>query len=134
MELEKSKNTSMLCDARLKDKVTCIIELNSVNRFANWQQACGASSECRYILVATVQEVQMLAVKRDPVYGQLVVSDTVLASLKQGQVNVMLECPKTGRVFYGREGGRVSELIFENTECERLNKSRVFRLSASVLG
>ena len=63
-------------------------------------------------MVATVREIQLLAVKRDPIYGQLMVQETNLAPLDQGLTQVMAECSKTGRVFFGREGGRVSELLF----------------------
>ena len=52
----------------------------------------------------------------------------------------MVEFEKTGRVFYGRDGGRVSELTFENTENEarkvgKTNLEKVSQIAQSyVLG
>ena len=43
----------------------------------------------------------------------------------------MVEFEKTGRVFYGRDGGRVSELTFENTENEarKVGKTNLEKVS-----
>ena len=92
------------------------MELNSVNQNATWQRACESSIECRYVLVATLTEIRILTVKKEPVYNKLIIQEGNLSSLEQGPATVMVELEKNGRVFYGKPGGRVSELTFENTE------------------
>ena len=131
----------MLADFTFSDQITCVLELNSVNRRSAWQQAIDAfSTDYRYVLVATTRQVKLLAVKRDAIYGQLVVQETNLTALDQGPIKVMVEFEKTGRVFYGRDGGRVSELTFENTENEarkvgKTNLEKVSQIAQSyVLG
>ena len=42
-----------------------------------------------------------------------------MQSLEQGPAYHFIEFEKLGRVFYSREGGKVSELTFENTEVTR---------------
>ena len=72
----------MLADFTFSDQITCVLELNSVNRRSAWQQAIDAfSTDYRYVLVATTRQVKMLAVKRDAIYGQLVVQETNLTAL-----------------------------------------------------
>ena len=43
----------------------------------------------------------------------------------------MVEFQKTGRVFYGRNGGRISELVFQNTE---INPDLLTRVQNKVMG
>ena len=49
------------------------------------------------------------------------VQETALDRLQFGlpaQSSMLVELEKVGRVFYAREGGRISELTFENTEAD----------------
>ena len=108
----------MVAEYRFEAEISCIIELQSTNRFADWQQACESTKDCRYVLVATIQEIKMLTVKREATYSNLVVQESNLDGLQQGLPfdSPLVELEKIGRVFYAREGGRVSELTFQNTE------------------
>ena len=96
--------------------ITAILELNCANSRAKWQLACDTIQDCRHIIVATNREVKLFLVKRDASYGKLIVQETQLQALEMPVAHiVMVEFEKNGRVFYGRQGGRVSELTFENT-------------------
>ena len=106
----------MINEHVFNEEITCILELNSVNQNATWQRACDASVECRYVLVATLTEIRMVTVKKEPFHNLLIIQAAGLTSLEQGPVSVMVELEKNGRVFYGKRRGRVSELTFENTE------------------
>ena len=70
----------------------------------------------RYILVATTHDIRLMTLKKDESSSHLILSETELSSLDQGNTSVMVEFEKTGRVFFGSQGGRISELTFQNTE------------------
>ena len=71
----------MIAEHIFNDEITHICELNSVNRYANWQFAVQAQKDCRYILVATRSRIELIYVKRDINYGRLVVQETNLEAL-----------------------------------------------------
>ena len=81
--------------------------------------------------MATVRTIRLLTVKPVPDSSQLSIQDTVLQALEQGQINQIIEFEKLGRVFYARQGGRVSELLFQNSDTER--KGTVRTLMSFIL-
>ena len=96
-------------------EIRCILELNSINQKARWYHASSANPECRYILVATMNEIRLLFVYKSQSNGQLVIEDSNLTALPQNSPRMMIELEKNGRVFYCRETGKISELIFQDT-------------------
>ena len=67
------KPNDSIAELDFEDRITAVCELNCTNSKSRWQLASEANQDCRYVIVATCREINLLAVKRDSNNDTLIV-------------------------------------------------------------